>query len=103
MQHTSRQFLIDQCTAVANSLRSQLAEFSLIEKKGIENVEELIRMLDEDDASLAQIHAFRIEDLCLHVVKVCCGDGGFVWSAGPREDSTTQIPTRLSARSTAAR
>jgi hypothetical protein len=48
MQHTSRQLLIDQRTAVANSLRGQLAEFGVIEKKGIENVGDLVRMLDDD-------------------------------------------------------
>ena len=57
MQHTSRQLLIDQRTAVANSLRGQLAEFGVIERKGIENVGELVRMLDEDDEELAQIPA----------------------------------------------
>ena len=57
MQHTSRQLLIDQRTAVANSLRGQLAEFGVIERKGIENVGELVRMLDEDDEDLAQIPA----------------------------------------------
>ena len=57
MQHTSRQLLIDQRTAVANSLRGQLAEFGVIEEKGIENVGELVRMLDEDDEELAQIPA----------------------------------------------
>jgi transposase len=56
-QHTSRQLLIDQRTAVANSLRGQLAEFGVIEKKGIENVGEFIRMLDEDDDELAQVPA----------------------------------------------
>ena len=35
MQHTSRQLLIDQRTAVANSLRGQLAEFGVIVRKGI--------------------------------------------------------------------
>ena len=57
MQHTSRQLLIDQRTGVANSLRSQLAEFGVIERKGIENVGELVRMLDEDDEELAQVPA----------------------------------------------
>ncbi len=57
MQHTSRQLLIDQRTAVANSLRGQLAEFGVIERKGIENVGELVRMLDENDEELAQIPA----------------------------------------------
>jgi len=57
MQHTSRQLLIDQRTAVANSLRGQLAEFGVIERKGIENVGELVRMLDEDNEELAQIPA----------------------------------------------
>jgi hypothetical protein len=33
MQHTSRQLLIDQRNAVANSLRSQVAEFGVIEKR----------------------------------------------------------------------
>lgn len=56
-QHTSRQLLIDQRTAVANSLRGQLAEFGVIENKGIENVGELVRMLDEDDEDLAQVPA----------------------------------------------
>jgi transposase len=55
MQHTSRQLLIDQRTAVANSLRGQLAEFGVIERKGIENVGELVRMLDEDAEALAQV------------------------------------------------
>jgi transposase len=57
MRHTSRQLLIDQRTGVANSLRSQLAEFGVIERKGIENVGELVRMLDEDDEELAQVPA----------------------------------------------
>ena len=35
----------------------QLAEFGVIERKGIENVGELVRMLDEDDEELAQIPA----------------------------------------------
>lgn len=54
-QHTSRQLLVEQRTAVANSLRGQLAEFGVIEKKGIENVGELVRMLDDNDEDLAQI------------------------------------------------
>ena len=41
MQHTSRQLLIEQRTAVANSLRAQLAEFGIVENKGIENVGQL--------------------------------------------------------------
>lgn len=65
MQHTSRQLLIDQRTAVANSLRGQLAEFGVIENKGIENVGELVRMLDEDDSGLAHIPA-----IGLAVIKV---------------------------------
>jgi transposase len=60
MQHTSRQLLIEQRTAVANSLRGQLAEFGVIENKGIENVGELIRMLDEEDADLTHIPATAI-------------------------------------------
>jgi len=55
MQHTSRQLLIAQRTAVANSLRGQLAEFGVIEKKGIENVGELVRMLDDKDAALVNV------------------------------------------------
>jgi transposase len=55
MQHTSRQLLIEQRTAVANSLRGQLAEFGVIERKGIENVGELVRMLDDQDAGLAHV------------------------------------------------
>lgn len=35
MQHTSRQLLINQRTAVANSLRSQFVEFGVIEKRGV--------------------------------------------------------------------
>ena len=65
MQHTSRQLLIDQRTAVANSIRGQLAEFGVIENKGIENVTELVRMLDDEDESLAHIPA-----TALLVVKV---------------------------------
>ena len=45
MQHTSRQLLIDQRTAVANSLRSQFAEFGVIEKKGAENLADLVHPL----------------------------------------------------------
>jgi transposase len=56
-QHTSRQLLIDQRTAVANSLRGQLAEFGVIERKGIENVGELVRMLDDDDEGVAHVPA----------------------------------------------
>ena len=55
MQHTSRQLLIDQRTAVANSLRGQLAEFGVIEKQGIENLADLVRRLDEDDSDIAHI------------------------------------------------
>lgn len=55
MQHTSRQLLIEQRTAVANSLRSQLAEFGFIQNKGIKNVGELVRKLDEGDADLAHV------------------------------------------------
>ena len=51
--------LIDQRTGVANSLRSQLAEFGVIERKGIENVGELVRMLDEDDQELAKCRPVR--------------------------------------------
>ncbi len=60
MQHTSRQLLIDQRTAVANSLRGQLAEFGVIVRKGIENVGELVQMLDEDHEELAQIPAIAL-------------------------------------------
>ena len=42
MQHTSLLLLIDQRTAVANSLRGQLAEFGVIENQGIENLAELL-------------------------------------------------------------
>jgi transposase len=55
MQHTSRQLLIDQRTAVANSLRGQLAEFGVIEKQGIENLADLVRRLDEEDPDIAHI------------------------------------------------
>jgi len=47
--------LIDQRTAVANSLRGQLAEFGVIEKQGIENLADLVRRLDEDDSDIAHI------------------------------------------------
>lgn len=57
MQHTSRQLLVEQRTAVANSLRGQLGEFGVIENKGIQNVGELVRMLDEDDVDLAHVPA----------------------------------------------
>ena len=57
LQHTSRQLLIAQRTAVANSIRGQLAEFGVIESKGIENVGTLVRMLDEDRPELAHIPA----------------------------------------------
>jgi transposase len=65
MQHTSRQLLIDQRTAVANSLRGQLAEFGVIQNKGIENVGGLVRMLDDDDPDLAHVPA-----IALAVIKV---------------------------------
>ncbi len=55
MQHTSRQLLIDQRTAVANSLRGQLAEFGVIENRGIVNLAELVRRLDEKDPDIAHI------------------------------------------------
>jgi hypothetical protein len=53
MQHTSQQLLIDQRTAVANSLRGQFAEFGVIERKGAETIGELVRMLDGDDEDVA--------------------------------------------------
>ena len=53
MQHTSRQLLIDQRTAVANSLRSQFAEFGVIEKRGVENLADLVRRLDDSDPDIA--------------------------------------------------
>ena len=52
MQHTSRLLLIDQRTAVANSLPGQLAEFGVIENEGIENLAELLRRLDEKDPNI---------------------------------------------------
>jgi len=55
MQHTSRQLLIDQRTAVANSLRSQFAEFGVIEKRGVENLADLVRRLDENDPDIADV------------------------------------------------
>src|SRR5580704_11524117 len=55
MQHTSRQLLIDQRTAAANSLRSQFAEFGVIEKQGVENLADLVRHLDEGDPELADV------------------------------------------------
>ena len=55
MQHTSRQLLIDQRTAVANSLRSQFAEFGVIENQGVENLADLVRRLDENDPDIADI------------------------------------------------
>jgi transposase len=55
MQHTSRQLLIDQRTAVANSMRSKFAEFGVIEKRGVENLVDLVRRLDENDPDLADI------------------------------------------------
>jgi transposase len=55
MQHTSRQLLIDQRTAVANSLRSQFAEFGVIEKRGVENLADLVQRLDENDLDIADI------------------------------------------------
>jgi len=55
MRHTSRQLLIDQRTAVANSLRGQLAEFGVIERQGIENLADLVRRLDEKDPEIAHI------------------------------------------------
>jgi hypothetical protein len=62
MVHTSRQLLIDRRTGVANSLRSQLAEFGVIERKGVENVGEFVRMLDEDDEELAKVPAGALID-----------------------------------------
>ena len=55
MQHTSRQLLIDQRTAAANSLRSQFAEFGVIEKQGVENLADLVRRLDESAPDIAHI------------------------------------------------
>jgi len=55
MQHTSRQLLTDQRTAVANSLRSQFAEFGVIEKRGVEKLPDLVQRLDEKDLDIADI------------------------------------------------
>ncbi len=55
MQHTSRQLLIDQRAAVVNSLRSQFAEFGVIEKRRVENLADLVQRLDENDLDVADI------------------------------------------------
>ncbi|MDB5594038.1 MAG: putative family transposase [Hyphomicrobiales bacterium] len=65
MQHTSRQLLIEQRTAVANSIRGQLAEFGVIENKRIQNVGELVRMIEQGDFHLAHVPA-----IALAVIKV---------------------------------
>jgi len=55
MQHTARQLLVGQRTAVANSLRGQMAEFGVIEKQGVENLADLVRRLDEQDSDVAHV------------------------------------------------
>lgn len=55
MQHTSRQLLIDQRTAVSNSLRSQLAEFGVIASKGEDSIETLMLMIDEEGEALCSV------------------------------------------------
>lgn len=55
MQHTARQLLVEQRTAVVNSLRAHLAEFGVIANKGIHNVTELARIIDDAAIELSTI------------------------------------------------
>ena len=55
MQRTSQQLLIDQHTAVANSLRSQFAELGIIERRVVEHLTDLVRRLDENDPDIPDI------------------------------------------------
>jgi len=55
-QHTSRQLLIDQRDGGRQlASRSQFAEFGVIEKRGVENLADLVRRLDENDPDVADI------------------------------------------------
>ena len=55
-QHTSRQLLIDQRDGGRQlASRSQFAEFGVIEKRGIENLADLVRRLGENDPDVADI------------------------------------------------
>jgi transposase len=60
MQHRARQLLVEQRTAVVNSLRAHLAEFGVIANKGIQNVPELARMVDDGADELSPIPALGI-------------------------------------------
>ena len=55
MQHTARQLLVEQRTAVVNSLRAHLVEFGVIANKGIQNVAELTRMIDDGADQVSHI------------------------------------------------
>ena len=57
MQHTARQLLVEQRTAVVNSLRAHLAEFGVIANKGIHNVVDLVGMVDDEATELTAIPA----------------------------------------------
>ena len=55
-QHTSRQLLIDQRDGGRQlASRSQFAEFGVIEKRGVENLADLVRRLDENDPDVADV------------------------------------------------
>ena len=55
-QHTSPQLLIDQRDGGRQlASRSQFAEFGVIEKRGVENLADLVRRLDENDPDVADI------------------------------------------------
>ena len=66
MVHRTRELLVKQRTMSVNALRGHLAEFGLVVAKGIERVDELLDLAN-NDASLPEEAGKMVELLALHL------------------------------------
>lgn len=75
MLHTTRELLIKQRTMIVNALRSHLSDFGIIVAKGIERVEELLHIAEEDTSlPQAALGAARILGKALDELDKSLGD-----------------------------
>jgi transposase len=75
MLHTTRELLIKQRTMIVNALRSHLSEFGIIVAKGIERVDELLHIAEEDTSlPQAALGAARILGKALDELDKSLGD-----------------------------
>ena len=75
MLHTTRELLIKQRTMIVNALHSHLSDFGIIVAKGIERVEELLHIAEEDTSlPQAALGAARILGKALDELDKSLGD-----------------------------